>query len=198
MKHSSRVQLSTFVEKALEVEHSSYIQGVLQQGGVKLTFSWEKGIGGGHSHNFPDQEAVKALVLTARLFAQGNDQVSFRRLSALESDAGISEEWKDRFRNTRDCLNSFLQSPSIIRNEDGSSKHSYWEIYETFVYGGLAHTGKTHEPTYKSWVANKLGFPLYESEFHRVLIALLDAVYQTRLFSEMELKGEPIPPFEDD
>ncbi len=197
MDQSSRSQLEAFVDKAHRVERSAYLKKLLAQGGTKLTINWSRQDGLIMTSNFPGEEEVDALVLTARLFAQDNDRVSFGSLAKLmEKEPTLSAEWKDRFTDTRDSLNEFLQSKSIVRNPDGTGP-TQWEIFETFVYGGLAHTGKAKEETYKAWKSNGAQFAMYESEFHRTLTHLLDAVYQVRLISELELKGEPIPPFED-
>lgn len=192
MTPESKAALEGFVERADRVARSSYLQKVLSQGGTRVTFSWTRGAGGFYSDNLPDEEARDALLLTARMFVQNNDPVSFGNMGKLDADAGISSGWKERVKDVRAVLNGYLDSPSAF--EIDGKKYTHREIFNVFLYGGLAHTDPQLSPVYKTWAANPLGFPMVNWEFHQVVIELLRAVEYLAEFTRMELKGEAIPP----
>lgn len=192
MTDESREALSGFVERAERIARSGYWKKVMEQGGTRVSFSWTRGVGGYYSDNLPDEEARDALLLTARMFVQNNDPVSFGNMAKLEGDPGVSEEWKERVRDVRAALNGYLDSPSAF-DIDGK-RYTHREIFNVFLYGGLAHTDPKLAPVYRLWRDNKLAFPMINWEFHQVVVELLQAVDYLAHYSKMELNGEQIPP----
>jgi len=190
MKAESKEQLELFVQKADRVERSAYLKKVIEHEGTQIKFSWTKGVGGGFSHNFPEEEAIDALMLTARMFVQNNDKVSFGSLSKLIDDPGISDGWKARFTEVRQKLNAFLDGNSIL-NIDGKT-YSHREIFEVFLYGHLAHSNAEKAKLYAVWSGNPLAFPMIEAEFHWTVTELLRAVAYLAHFTRMELAGDEI------
>jgi len=190
MYPSSKIQLKLFLQKADRVARSNYLQKIIKQDGTRLSFSWSKGVGGGFSNNFPEEEAVDALMLTVRMFVQNNDQVSFASLAKLIDDVGISDGWKERFNDVRKKLNEFLDGNSIL-NLDGKI-YTHMEVFEVFLYGHLAHLNRTKVNLYNKWSKNPLGFPMIENEFHLTVTTLLNAVSYLAYFTRLELAGEEI------
>lgn len=193
MTTDSREQMSRFVERADRVERSRYLRRVIEQGGTSVNFNWSREAGGGTiTTNHPDEEAVDALILTARMFVQNNDPISFGNMANLDDDAGISSEWKEQIQGVRQSLNGYLYSKSFL-NIDGKH-YTNWEIFDVFLYGHLAHTNMDKATLYKLWSSNQLGFPIVQQAFHMAVMHLLHAVSRLATLCRMELAGAPIPP----
>jgi hypothetical protein len=191
MTQDSREQLEAFVDKAATVERSAYLKKIKTQGGTKVNLRYSDGEFVEMTDNFPDEEAINALVLTARLFIQKNDKVSIRRMADLENDPDISDEWKERYSDARDLLNTVLDSPGMVKI--GEKHYTAREIFDVFLYGALAHTEKAQSDLYNLWLKTPV-FKLLESEFHLVVQNLLNTVGYLAHYSRMELDGKAIPP----
>lgn len=143
------------------------------------------------SHNLPDEEELEAFLLTGRMFVQNNDPVSFGNMGKLVDDAGVSEGWKERVRNARTELNGYLDSLSNF-NIDGKDR-THREIFNIFLYGGLAHTDPKLAPIYELWKSNPMGYPLVEQGFHRILSQIMYAATYLAHFTRIELAGDSLP-----
>lgn len=194
MTQQSREQLQGFIQRADRVERSTYWKKMMQEGGAKVSFRWAKDAGGGYAHNFPDEEAVDALMLTARMFVQNNDPVSFGNMANLDADPGLSDAWKERLHDVRTGLNGFLDGNSMFQID--GQRYTHREIFYTFLYGYLAHTDKKYAAKFNLWKSNTLAFPMIEWEFHHIVGRLLAAVDYLAHWTRMELNGEAIPPIE--
>jgi hypothetical protein len=183
----SREQLEAFVERAARLERSRYFKKFQEEGGTAWTIQWNRDAGCTLTNNFPDEEAIDAVVLTARLFCQGNDLVALKNIAKLDDDVTLSDEWKSQFRATREALNTFLDSLTVV-TIDGKY-YSYREIFDIFLYGGLAHTNRTYAPIYRQWKGN----PIIEQQFHKALFNLLDAALYVGNWTREELAGRPVP-----
>lgn len=182
--------MERFVEKASRIERSRYLRTVAEQGGTKLDFAWDKNSGITISTNFPDEEAVDAIVLTARMFVQNNDHVSFNNLAKILDDPGVSSAWKARFTRIREHVNQFLDTPSAMKINDKPQTHR--AIFDVVLYGHLAHTNAAKATMYADWAEHPLALALVEADFHLTLTQLVKAVSQLSVYTKMELAGESI------
>ena len=68
---------------------------------------------------------------------------------------------KREFFNTRDELNDFLDSPDeVLHIKVNNKEFSKREIYEIFIYGGLAHANEVKKKIYDEWMANPMLKPI--------------------------------------
>jgi len=126
------------------------------------------------------------------VFMQNNDMVSFGSMAELLTDPNISQGWKDHFNAIRNDLNSELHSPTLV--EHNGAQLTYWELFQTFLYGNLGHSDKKLKVVYKTLRDDKMNFPMAESEFHNACILLVTSAANLASLSRMELDGEVIPP----
>lgn len=192
MKAASREQLLRFVERSDRVERSAYVKRVLDQGGTKLTINWTSGQGGSITTTVPNEEEVDALVLTARMFVQNNDPISFGNLARLDTDPGISAGWKEQMCEAREKLNDHLDADSLA-SADGA-RLTNRDIFYTFLYGGLAHTDPKRGPLFRQWKSNPVVFATMEFAFHATLFRLAHTVRCLGAYTKMELAGQEVPP----
>lgn len=186
MRPESKEQLQQFMQRALKVLRSNYVKQVMENKGFSLNLSWKKGEEAQFTTNIPDEEKRDALLLTARMFVQKNDPVSFMRMAELDNDPGVSAEWKQMFQLIRDGLNGALDTPIQITVNGQNPTHR--EVFYTFLYGNYAHTEKKYVTTYEQWKLN----PFMEFEFNSVVNVLLRAVSDLAYVTDLELRGKKI------
>lgn len=193
MTDETRLQLRAFVERAERVLRSSYVKHVMEQPEPPtITMKTVPDQGFMITNNLPDEEARDALLLTARMFVQNKDSVSFGSMAKLDGDPGLSQEWKDRMNAIRSALNTRLDKPSWFHIDGVHCTER--DIFNTLLYGHFAHSDEKYVAKYRTWRANPLGYPYIDWQFHMTLLALLRAVNHLLNITVMELNGEPIPP----
>ncbi|MCD6591050.1 MAG: hypothetical protein J7K72_03715 [Candidatus Aenigmarchaeota archaeon] len=130
----------------------------------------------------PDDESVEAFVLTIRFFYQNNEKISLSNMSEIYEKLPISPKVKREFERIRNELNTFLDSKTrfTINGKEITNR----EIFETFLYGDLAHSNKTKRKTYEFWKSN---IPLYivlKHEFIEILSFFIEKLSQIKKLNE--------------
>lgn len=167
--------LELFNEKAERVLGSSFVAKIRDEE-LKLEIKIDR-LGVQTFKKGPGDEAIDALVLTLRFFIQDNEPSSFRNLSLVYPQLPISRAKKEDFDRARKALNEFLDSKSFL--ELDNEELTYKQIFETFVYGGLAHANKAKKKEYDEWMASELADVLVY-EFVTALVRILGIISYVR------------------
>jgi len=90
------------------------------------------------------------------------------------------------FFNTRDELNDFLDSPDeVLHIKVNNKEFSKREIYEIFIYGGLAHANEVKKKIYDEWMANPMLKPITENEFINVMVGILQCILHVQELNDL-------------
>lgn len=181
------------VARAERLKRSTYIQQLIKQGSITLNVSFNvPEREGSMSLDVPGEEPRDALLLTARMFVQNNDQVSFGWLNANAAPRPEpSYEWKEAFRFIRAEFNAYLGASTGL-NFFGKQLTN-WDIFETCVYGHYAHSNVRLGKDFARWTAEPLGKGFVDFNFASIVMRLVNYVAMLAELCEMELRGEEIP-----
>jgi hypothetical protein len=176
--HRRRVAL--FDEMAGVLLGSRFVERVFSETiGVKLT--WERDAPITAVIDGPDEESVRALVLTVRMFIQDGDGISFREMREIYDEPSVPAELRSRFYVYRDGINEFLDAPpaGISLNHNGQDL-TRRQILDVVVYGGLSHANPRKRATYEQWRAIVPWFALVWDNFMVTLAALCQCARDIR------------------
>jgi hypothetical protein len=179
--------LELFNEKADQLLSSEFFKQA-SGGGSIVEFNRESGWEG--IHVGPDEESIRALVLTLRLFMQDNDRISLRNMANIYGSLPVSAAMKQEFDAHRSQLNALLDSKSHLAiTEEGPL--TYREILCIFVYGEYAHVGERYRQTYEDLRTTSF-FPLFQNCLVDAVVAYarcIGAMQRTNLRAVAELTG---------
>lgn len=118
-----RRRVALFDEMVGVLLDSRFVQRVLG-GPVTTRLTWEQDRNGGSmtvDNDGPDDESVRALVLTIRMFIQSRDGISFGEMREIYDDPSVPPDLRSRFHECRDGINEFLDAaPSgVSLNHNG-------------------------------------------------------------------------------
>jgi len=162
----NRSKLQRFIAKATEVYESRYAQEVQQPISVSVDFHVKEG-SATSSRTGPDEEPVKAAILTLRFFCQDNEHISLRNMSIFVSGLQVGQSLKDEFTTIRDKFNCYLDhvhGPPQFQIDGHMITNR--EILEAFLYGKYAHD--TQHETIDEW-EKLISFDGMRAGFDRVL-----------------------------
>ena len=138
----------------------------------------------------PTDEEIESFVLTIRFFCQDNESSGESSSIGKLADNTYSKlpdnrEEKIEFISARNKLNEYLDSP------DKSLKMSYngkvltpRKIFDTILYGELAHSNKAKRVKYKEWMSHPIFGPILEAEFVLILSKILSCVLFIQTINE--------------
>lgn len=156
-----------------------------QVSGVQL--SWEEGGTVEAEVKGPDEEAVRAFVLTFRMFFKDGDGISFREMAAIYDSASVPGNLHDDYRWAREAINQVLDSPTMF-NVNGE-RVTHKRLLDVFLYGGgLAHANPDKRAVYQLWSSQPVLFALMRNEF---AVTMAEFFNHVRFVSELnrELLG---------
>lgn len=169
--------LKLFNEKVDKLIKSRFVKHIQGNKGMKVSIKSSLGKKVDISHNLPDQDAIDAFVLTMRFFIQDNEPTSLCNMAKLYNDITVSSNIKDDFNWVRNKLNSELSKKSMFNLQN---KHlSRGEIFDTVIYGGLAHAKKEKKEDFDKWMRIEPLAAFVIAEFNNVLIYFLDCIAYT-------------------
>jgi hypothetical protein len=184
--------ISLFSEKADKLAELSFSKYVLSFK-LELKVNIEIGKTPTSDHNCPNAEAIDAFILTLRFFVQNNEPISLRNMSNVyQSLMSQSKGTKtDNIQSILDIISSTNRSldsssPITIGNTTLTNRC----IFETFLYGGLAHSNKSKRAVYEKWRSQPAMYNTLEYVFVTVLVQLLIDILQINLRNKLIL--EPI------
>jgi len=169
--------LRLFNDRADELNESPFLAAV-RAGKTDYSAHWERGKGGEVVPNLPDEWDIKSYVLIFRLFFQDLDGFSFDCLSQLYPKLEISNCLKVRADEVQSFVKKFLGGTSqIILDGEEISRQ---QIFDTLMYGGLAHANYDKHPLYEKWASHGLQKILAYKGFVHTLIGLTQAIFWMR------------------
>lgn len=185
--------LRSVLTQSRELKESSFLDHMRQQGGLSLDLSFDvPNQSGTMKDNFPSREARKALLLTARMFIQNNDEVSFGSLAKqVLHRPEVSDGWKAGFSYMRDELNRYLDTPVGLRVSEADLTHR--DVLETCLYGHYAHTKAPHKENFEKWTAEPIFRGFVEFHFMSIVSNLVRFAVALGDICEMELEGRQVP-----
>jgi len=166
--------LKLFNEKANELANSNFVKYILEHKKISFEVSMKRGERVKIARTIPNEEAIKAFVLTFRFFIQNNERCSFGNLDEIYARLPVSEKIKKQFRTARKTLNEYLDSSTsvTIQNE----KISRRKLLDVVVYGGLAHATLQKKKLYDSWMENLITRGILDVHFVTTLFQVLKII----------------------
>lgn len=152
--------LERFNEKVEKLDRLRFLHDPAQVGAI---VEWRKGVGWDRVHVGPEEESIDAAVLSLRFFLQNNEPTSLCNMAVLYPVLGVSAALVTDFRQLRQELNQYLDSPSNLAISD-DRQMTYREILELFLWGSLSHANSHHEATFRA-VSQTPFFPLFQADF---------------------------------
>lgn len=146
--------LKLFNEKVDKLIDSRFIKHI-QEKGLNVSFNVSASAGVKIDDTIPDQEAIDAFVLTIRFFIQDNESSSLRNMAKLYDRISLPLDLKDNFNSAKEKLNKFLDEQSAINIRLKDKSLTNREIFDTFIYGGLAHADKAKKSNFDAWMQHE-------------------------------------------
>ncbi len=179
--------LRLFNEKADKLESLSFAKRLLsEESGFRMEYRPGEGITA--ARYGPDAESIDAFVLTLRFFVQNNEPTSFanmaKRYDGLCVASLLPESLANDFNELRDGLNRYLDGPTfVVLDETPLARR---ELYEVFLFGGLAHANEAKKALYDGWKNGPFTFfyLLLENEFVSILARMFHAILVARGLNE--------------
>jgi hypothetical protein len=168
-------RLRLYNEKAAELNASTFVRQVREG---RPVFRFLSGPFRAIREGGPDAEAMKAFVLTFRLFCRDRDGLSFREIEQLYESLPVSARLKEEIKGIRADVNRFLDgnTPIVVSGETISRRH----LFDTWLFGEVAHLNPERRAQLRAWRVEDDIRPLYQHEFEDITLALLQAVFWVR------------------
>lgn len=186
MRNETRNALQLFIEKANELKAIKFAESAKQ---VNFSWSWKRDeekveVTG------PDREEIAAFILTFRFFIQKNEHTSFCWLANnVLDDPGLSDHWKQEFREIRGRLNQYLDSsPSIQMFFKNDPPPTNRKIMDFFIYGYWAHANEVKRETVERWMSSPLAYGLITTQFIAIIRTSLEYITYMAQVSTSELE----------
>lgn len=168
--------LQLYNQRAAELNDSSFLHHVRSSPATSFNFAIKpfRVV----SHHQPSNEALKAFVLTFRLFIQDRDGLSFRAITKLLTNSAIESSLKQEIVEIRDEVYEYLgeNSPFVIYGNPILRR----ELLQTWMYGEIAHVNQKERAVLRQWTLTDDLRPLFQHEFETILIHLTQAVFWVR------------------
>ena len=95
----------------------------------------------------PDLEAIKSFAITYRNFTL-NDSISIKNIAKMYEGLQDDNPIKKEFTETRNALNNYLDSPTIIKMYGKFITRD--KLIDTYIYGQVIHLEKNEE--FEQWI----------------------------------------------
>jgi hypothetical protein len=189
MNEETRKTLELFVTKANELQRRDFLRYFEAKGKVGLSYHVNDDGSSELEIIGPDEDAVLAFMTTFRLFIQEGEPISIRSISKVfEKDNDISQNFKDRFSEAREHLNSYLDE-CPIQTEPPSKKPTRREILDIFINGDIFHVKDAEKrSTYLKWAKSPIQFTLYNNEFDLAVDYVAQIIIHIASLAKAELE----------
>ena len=97
-----------------------------------------------------DEDAVLALVTPLRFFVQPRDGINLQQIVEIYDNLPVEDSAKQSARRAVDSVNNYLDSP--LGFSFNGKEFSNRQVFETFMYGGLAHANDDKKLQYEEWM----------------------------------------------
>ncbi len=172
MTENEKRAFRSFDKKVQELLDSRYLKSA-QNTGIQFNFSWNENTGVDQTRVAPDEESIKAFLLTLRFFVQNNERMSIYNISKIVDDLNINSGSKSKFQNARLELNTYLDNPSNVHITFNKIVLTLGEIFMTFLYGLYAHENEEKAKLLETWKMAGI-YPLARTEFDNTVLDILD------------------------
>jgi hypothetical protein len=168
--------LELYSERAAELNESSFLRAI--RDGSSTTFQLLGGLFRAIRQGGPSSEAMKAFLLTFRLFVQDRDGLSFRKMRELYEKLPVSQDLIDEIHLTHQDVERYLDGPSpfVIAGEPIQRR----KLLHVWMYGKLAHVNADKRDVLERWNVDRDVEPLFQYEFESLLIPLTQAIFWIR------------------
>jgi hypothetical protein len=168
--------LRLFNEMAEELHGSRFTQA-LNQGVVGTSLKMHVGEPIEVTRTGPDLEAVRAFVLTFRLFIMNGDGISIFDMKGLYDSviAPLDGPLVREFNEVRDALLEYLRRSTAVKFiESDGRERTRQRLFDVFMWGGLSHFN--HRDVYEEWRQVPPVFADLENEFVLILREYLKVI----------------------
>ena len=171
MPHTDRKALELFVDAVDRLVASTFAKQVRKGISTGITVRNDRLVS--VALQGPDQEAVDAYLLTARMFGQDNDAISFHGISERVARVAVSQALKDRFEQSRANFRIYLDGAPVVRVE-GANAATNRQIFNTFLYGMYAHRTPNYLALVEQWQRAPF-YPDLHAQFYLIAHEFLKA-----------------------
>lgn len=168
--------LQLYNDLAAELNHSSFLNHVKSSSGT--SFRFETSPFRILPQGQPSDEALKAFLLTFRLFIQERDDLSFRAIAKLLTESPIQTLLKREIVEIQEEVDDYLTRPSPF--EIYGERISRGALLSTLMYGRLAHVNREKRATLERWTVRDDAYPMFRHEFEVIVIRLAQEVFWVR------------------
>lgn len=183
--------IELFNEKAEKLSTMRFPRAILSENcGVEISFERQA------SPNWSidvraqrvDDEAVESLALTIRFFVQDNEPCSIRNLSKIYGSR-ILLPLSERFLQLRDYLQAHLEMEAQPQPREGFEGRTMInnDIFQVFLYGGLAHANPVKRRHYLAWRSSEIAWACYSHTFQMVLNILVNTVKEIAVLNKQAI-----------
>lgn len=181
--------LTQFNAKANQILNSSYLKEVKEKKlGYELSWNLNEQTGNldfNYKVSNHDEDFIKSLVLTLRMFVQDNESISIHNVSEWYCKMKIDQMYKDTFNDIRKYLNDYLDDKARTFLDSQPTKR---ELFETVIYGELAHVNPEKAQLLERWKSNKIEWDVAFVEFQRILHEFIQVIKMIKELNEKVLK----------
>ena len=165
-----------FNKKAEKLTDNSFTKKIIAEG-FGLSLSVKKDCPVNIETRYPNNESIESFVLTLRFFCQNNESSSLRNIAKIYSKLPYYRSEKIACLNEHKKLNDYLDSyDNSLNIKINTKRFTNREIFDIFLYGGLAHANKHKEEIYDQWMNNQLLGPILQNEFINILCNVLSSI----------------------
>lgn len=136
-----------FDEKAKRLLSSGFVTR-MRSGQLGVTLSVSHGVASVSSRT-PTDDELHAVANNLRFFLQNNERTSVANMSVVYERIAPSDDWRRRFRQSRENLNTSLDEQCGITF--GNEALSRRRLLLTTLYGYLSHASEDKEADFKRW-----------------------------------------------
>ena len=170
-------RLELFNAKATKLNGSRFLAAA-RSGRQGYRIAGKLGVGYELESHLPDDEDIESYVLTLRLFLQRLDRIDLKSIATTYESLPVSSTLQTRAGGIAKSVELYLdaQSPIII-DQQRLSRRTVWE---TILYGGLAHANPDKHPTYVTWTADELKRVVTHDQFVDIALVITQAIFDMR------------------
>jgi hypothetical protein len=169
--------LRVFNDKAERLNRSGFLASY-RAGNRGYDRHWRQGEEFQMERHLPSEDERDAFVLTLRLFVQDRDGFSFRRIDKLYGSLPLTPDLPERIREIRRRVNRYLDAPSNIILDHRIPLRR--EVFDVFLYGGLAHTDPDKWAVFERWREHALQWSLVEEDFTLTATQVTQGIFLMR------------------
>ncbi|HYY67676.1 MAG TPA: hypothetical protein VE572_04950 [Nitrososphaeraceae archaeon] len=120
-----------------------------------------------------------------RLTVQDNESTSLRNMAKLYDGLPIDNIYKTEFHNLKGHLNNYLDSPTIISENNEPTRR---QIFEAFMWGEYAHRNPDKREILELWKTVRPHWDMVYNQFEMILYECINVISKIKGLNERVLK----------